>query len=217
MMRRVLPFVLLALSACSGGTALTVPETDAAADVQAPVDSATAAVTVTAAIAAASLADNCPSSGSTGAAAPCARPAPRDGGALEDQACGTPCRQTNLQINFTLSAVGAPVTPAPSRAVVITRVRLLDATNDAELDVLTARDPQRWTGSQYVTWDSVLTEYGDTRGSFKLTAPDWSRIGGGNLWSTYGRAYRLEVTVEVNGQTLVLRSGELMRAPEVVT
>ncbi len=217
MMRRVLPFVLLALSACSGGTALTVPETDAAtADAPTPVDSATAAVTVTAAIASASLADNCPSS-SSGAAAPCARPQSVDGGALEDRACGTPCRQTNLQINFTLSAVGTPVTPAPARAVVVTRVRLLDATNDAALDELAPREPQRWTGSQYVTWDSALTEYGDTRGSFKLSAPNWARIGNGNLWSTYGRAYRLEVTVEVNGQTLVLRSGELMRAPEVVT
>ncbi len=211
MMRRVLPFVLLALSACSGGTALTVPETDAASDAQ-----TNPAVTVTAAIAAASLADNCPTA-SSGAAAPCAQLSV-DAGGQQDRACGTPfCRQTNLQINFTLAAVGTPVTPAPARAVVVTRVRLLDATNDAQLDVLTAREPQRWTGSQYVTWDGNLTEYGDTRGSYKLTAPNWAAIGGGNTWSTYGRAYRLEVTVEVNGQTLVLRSGELMRAPEVVT
>lgn len=215
MMRRALPFLLLALSACSSGTALVVPETDAAADVPG-TDSSTAAVTVTAAIASSALADNCPSSGSSGVAAPCARPA-SDAGGLFDQACGTPCRQTSLQINFTMSAVGAPADPAPVRAVVVTRVRLLDATTDAELDVLTPREPQRWTGSQYVTWDGALTAYGDTRGSYKLSAPDWARIGEGNAFRTYGRAFRLEVTLTVNGQTLVLRSGELMRAPEVVT
>lgn len=216
MLRRLLPFCLLALSACSGGTALLVPEADAAADAQSPVDAPAPGVAVTAAIAAASLADNCPSTGSAGVAAPCARLA-ADAGGARDEACGTPCRQTSLQINFTLSPVGAPVTPAPSRAVVVTRIRLLDAASDAQLDVLTPREPQRWTGSQYVTWDGTLSAYGDLRGSYKLSAPNWSAIGGGNVWSTYGRAFRLEVTIEVNGQTLVLRSGELMRAPEVVT
>lgn len=215
MLRRLLPLCLLALSACSGGTALLVPEADAASDAQSTVDAPASSVTVTAAIAAASLADNCPSTGPAGVAAPCARLA--DAGGAHDQACGLPCRQTSLQINFTLSPVGAPVTPVPSRAVVISRVRLLDAASDAQLDVLTPRDPQRWTGSQYVAWDATLTAYGDLRGSYKLSAPNWSAIGGGNAWSTYGRAFRLEVTVEVNGQTLVLRSGELMRAPEVVT
>lgn len=208
MIRRLLPFCLLALSACSGATPLNEPDASTA-------DVASARLTVSAAIASASLANDCPSGGSSGIAADCARIA-RDGGA-SDSACGSFCRQTNLQITFTVASVGTPPPFEPTLPLSITSVRLIDQATGAELDTLTPREPQRWEGAQYVTWDNTLRGYGETRASYKLTAPNWNRIGNGNTWSTYGRAFRLEVTVSVNGQTLVLRSGELMRAPEVVT
>lgn len=216
MMRRLLPLCLLALSACSGATPLSEP--DAAADVV-TADVAAAQVVVSAAIASASLANDCPSpdGGSAGVAESCARRPAVDGGGAFDSACGSYCRQTNLQINFTVASIGTPPPFAPALPLTITRVRLLDGATDAELDVLTPREPQRWEGSQYVGWDNTLRGYGETRASYKLTAPNWVRIAGMNTWSTYGRPFRLEVTVSVNGQTLVLRSGELMRAPEVVT
>jgi hypothetical protein len=208
MILRVLPLCLLALSACSGATPLAEPDA-------ATADVASAQLTVSAAIASASLANDCPSpDGGSSGIADCARIA-RDGGA-SDSACGF-CQQTNLQITFTVAAVGAASSTEPTRPVSITSVRLIDQATGVELDTLTAREPQRWEGAQYVTWDNTLRGYGETRASYKLTAPNWTRIGSGNTWSTYGRAFRLEVTVIVNGQTLVLRSGELMRAPEVVT
>ena len=210
MMRRALPFCLLALSACSGATPLSEPDA-ATADVAAPP------VTVAAAIASASLADDCPTpdAGTSGSAARCGPSA--DAGGLYDSACGGFCRQTSLQITFTVAAVGAAATSDPVTPVTITGVRLLDGATDAPLGALTTREAQRWEGAQYVAWDSALRGYGETRASYKLSAPNWVQIGNGNTWSTYGRAYRLEVTVVVNGQTMVLRSGELMRAPEVVT
>jgi hypothetical protein len=211
MIRRLLPFCLLALSACSGATPLSEPDA-ATSDVANPQ------VNVTAAIASASLANDCPSvdAGSAGAALCAPRRPAADGGAADEACGGGYCRQTSLQITFTVTAVGgAPVDPV--NPVTITGVRLLDSATGANLDALTPREPQRWEGAQYVTWDSTLRGFGETRASFKLSAPNWNQIGSGNSWSTYGRAYRLEVTVVVNGQTLVLRSGELMRAPEVVT
>lgn len=207
MIRRLLPLCLLALSACSGATPLNEPDA-------ATADVASAQLTVSAAIASASLANDCPSGGSSGLA-DCARIA-RDGGA-SDSACGSFCRQTNLQITFTVASIGTPPPFEPALPLSITSVRLIDQATGAELDTLTPREPQRWEGAQYVPWDNTLRGYGETRASYKLTAPNWNRIGSGNTWSTYGRAFRLEVTVSVNGQTLVLRSGELMRAPEVVT
>ena len=204
MMRPLLPLSLLALSACSGATPLNEP------------DGAVATVTITAAIASASLANDCPTvdAGSPGFGAACARP---DDGGAADSACGGYCQQTSLQLTFNVAAIGAPLSPDPANGVSVTSVRLIDAATNVALDTLTAREPQRWQGSQYVAWNSSLTGYGETRTSFKLSAPNWARIGSGNTWSTYGRAFRLEVTVVAGGQTLVLRSGELMRSPEVVT
>jgi hypothetical protein len=209
MIRRLLPLCLLALSACSGATPLELPDA-------ATPGVATPQVTVTAAIASAALANDCPTpdGGSAGAARDCAFIPASDAGAGFARTCGDFCRQTNLQITFTVAAAGAadPVLP-----ITITGVRLIDQATGASLDTLTAREPQRWQESQYITWDNSLRGLGETRASYKLSAPDWNAIGRGNTWSTYGRAFRLEVTVVVNGQTLVLRSGELMRAPEVVT
>lgn len=204
MMHRLLPLSLLALTACSGGTPLNDP------------DAAVSSVTITAAIASASLANDCPSvdAGSSGLGA--ARCAPSDGGAF-DSACGGFCQQTSLQLTFDVAALGAPASTDPANAVSVTSVRLIDVATGAALDTLTPREPQRWQGSQYGAWDGTLRGYGETRASFKLSAPNWTRIGSGNTWSTYGRAYRLEVTVVAGAQTFVLRSGELMRAPEVVT
>jgi hypothetical protein len=206
MMRRLLPLCLLALSACSGATPLEVPGDAATPDV------ATPQVTVSAAIASAALANDCPAT--SGAARDCApRPASDAGSGLVEP-CGGYCRQTSLQITFTVAANG---TADPVLPVTITSVRLIDQATGAALDTLTPREPQRWQEAQYVTWDGALRGLGETRASYKLSAPNWNAIGAGNTFSTYGRAFRLEVTVVVNGQTLVLRSGELMRAPEVVT
>lgn len=211
MTRRLLPLCLLALSACSGATPLNEP--DAAA-----VDVAVSEVAISAAIASASLANDCPSpdAGSAGIAEPCARPA-GDAGGSSDSACGGSCRQTSLQLTFTVTAVGSPLPITPVNAVSITSVRLIDSATSAVLDTLTPRDPQRWEGSQYASWDRNLRGFGEARTSFKLSAPNWVRIGSGNSRSTYGRRFRLEVTVVVGGQTLTLRSGELMRSPEVAT
>jgi hypothetical protein len=206
MLRRLLPLTLLVLSACSGATPLSEPDA-ATEDVAAPQ------VTITAAIASASLADDCPAERGSGLA-DCARLA-GDSGAF-DSACGF-CRQTGLQLTFAVTATDGSASGAPANAVQVTGVRLLDAPTGAGLGALTPREPQRWEGTQYVAWDGVLRGYGESRVSYKLSAPNWVAIGGGNTWSTYGRAFRLEVTVVVRGQTFVLRSGELMRAPEVVT
>jgi hypothetical protein len=129
-------------------------------------------------------------------------------------ACGSFCRQTSLQITFTVAVASASDAVLP---VSITGVRLLDGATHAPIGTLTTREAQRWEGAQYVACDSALCGDGETRASYKLSAPNWVQIGNGNTWSTYGRAYRLEVTVIIRGQTFVLRSGELMRAPEVVT
>lgn len=211
MMRRLLPFCLLALSACSGATPLDEPDADAStADVAPPQ------VTVSAAIASASLANDCPAPRSEAPGAARCAPPP-DGGALYDSACGSFCQQTSLQLTFTVAAVAGQSPGDVVNPVTITGVRLLDSATGAPLDALTPREPRRWEGSQYVTWDNTLRGLGETRASYKLSAPDWNTIGRGNTWSTYGRAFRLEVTVTVGGQSFVLRSGELMRAPEVVT
>ncbi|MBI5513580.1 MAG: hypothetical protein HY909_07410 [Deltaproteobacteria bacterium] len=136
---------------------------------------------------------------------------PRDtGGTGEAPRCGGNCQQSNMNLQFMASGTG-------SATLRVVSVRLLDASSGALLDTLTARDPQAWAGSVFVPWDGSISAGQTLRATFRLSAPNWTRIGDGNAWRTHSRSYRLEVVTMVNGVERVFTSAVLMREPEVVT
>ncbi|MFO0626460.1 MAG: hypothetical protein U0325_12675 [Polyangiales bacterium] len=182
---------LLVLSACS---ATVSPNGQPALSVEASVSSA-------------NLAQDCPSSGSSGAGL-AARCAPADGGAA-DSVCGSLCRQSSMQIQVRATGEGIA-------QVTVARVRLLDARTGAFLQDLTARAPQVWVDPNgYRSWDGNITAGQTLRTSHAISAPNWYAFA--RPADLYSRTYRIEVVLRVDGVERTIVSAELMREPEVVT
>jgi hypothetical protein len=158
---------------------------------------------VDAVLSSASLADDCADAGAGDADAACFTP--------ED--CPSFCQQSSIQIAFEVT--GEHAQPL---AVRVLRVSVLDATTDEHLDEVDAYAPTAFDpAGGYVPWDARLAVPSELQSSFRLTAPDWVSIAGGRVGGAYGRALRLEVEVEVGGEVLTLRSGELYRIAGVDT
>ena len=113
-------------------------------------------------------------------------------------------------------AVSATGTGSGSFEVVT--VRLYDAKTGDKLDEGSAKNARFWDGAAYVGWTPPQIDAGKTlKVSYDLTKFDWTRIGAGNPWSTYGRRFLIEVVVRISGVERTVRSGELSREPEVAT
>jgi len=168
--------------------------------------------TVDAAISAATLGNDCGGSGESGFAGDCA-PEPAassDAGTGARGGCGGLCQQSNVQLALTNKGTA-------KAAFAVVDVHLLDATTGARLDDADAKNPRIWTGSAYTAWDQTLAAGATARVTYDMTQFDWTKIGGGNSWTTYSRRYKLEVVLRVDGVERTLVSGELSREPEVVT
>jgi hypothetical protein len=118
----------------------------------------------------------------------------------------------NVQMAFFASDAKAPAT------IAITSVILVDASTGNVVDTLEASTPAVWNGSSYETWNEKVTPGGDLRASYTLTAPKWSAIDGSETRATsYSRAFRLRMTLRIDGAEVTIESGELQRAPQMVT
>jgi hypothetical protein len=121
---------------------------------------------------------------------------------------------SNLQIAF----VATEATQAAT--VEITNVVLVDGSSGTTVDTLTASTPQVWNGRSYETWNQRVTPGGDLRASYQLTTPSWSTIDGSGSTRTsrsYSTPYKLRVTMRIDGNEIVIESGELRREAPVVT
>lgn len=188
-----------------------------ASRVELPPGSTTSAASVEAAVAAATLGNDCGGSTSSGGAGfaesgDCApEPAASDAGTGAARGgCGGGCQQSNMQLSLTNNGKS-------KAAIAVAEVHLLDASTGARLDDVDARNARIWTGSSYTAWDASLGAGATAKVSYDMTQFDWTKIGGGNAWNTYSRRYKLEVVLRVDGSERTLMSGELSREPEVVT
>ncbi len=193
---RLLPLVLLALPGCffigtgsgeDGGLA------------------------VSAEIASVSLANDCPTSGLTDSAAPglvagdCAIAATN---------CGF-CQQSTLQLDFKAGA--ARPNSSDAAVVEVVTVRILDASTNRVLDEVSARAPTQFVNDRFQAWNEQVAAGRQVRASYKLEAPDWTKIGSGEAFRTRSMPLRVEVVLRIDGVLRTLRSGEITREPEVVT
>jgi len=154
---------------------------------------------VTVALAAVALAGDCGaiSSGTStkGGACPTATPD-----------CG--CRQSTVQLKVNATDGTRDVT------FQVVSVRIVDPADGAQLDKLTARSPQKWSGNTYVDWDQKIAPLDDFAASYKTSAPNWTVLSGGRVAQT---AYRVEVDLLIDGQARTVSIDGVTREPPIST
>ena len=198
---------------------------------QAEITSPSSGVKITATISAVTLGEQCamaagggtsaaPSSGFAGScAAPSSPPsntlsdAGTSSGIAPNDGCGTSyCQGSNVQIAFTSTGAGT------SASVEIVSVTLLDAATGKLVDTLQASKPQSWSGNGYTTWDQTIAPSSELKASYDLTSPAWSTINGSDTTrSAYSTAYKLDVTLRIDGVEVTLESAAVNREPPVST
>jgi len=194
---RVALFAVVLL-ACSGGTGTVGSSSTAGPPVDNGHVTSAAGVKVDATISAATIGDECGGSSRDVAAGSCAQGA----------TCTPTCQQSNVQLALDAGSGSAPA------KIKIVSVTLNDAADGTQVDELTTSNPQQWTGGGYTAWDQSLAPNTQLKASYSLSAPSWSTIGAS---TSYQRKFRLIVTLDVDGQQLVLQSAELSREAVVAT
>jgi hypothetical protein len=121
----------------------------------------------------------------------------------------------NVQLAFQAS------TATNAASVQIVSVTLVDAASGNVVDTMDAKTPQVWNGTSYVTWNQQVTPGGDLKASYQLSAPDWSTIQpsgtGTSSRSAYSTAYKLRVTLRIDGVDVLMQSTDLHREAQFQT
>jgi hypothetical protein len=122
------------------------------------------------------------------------------------------CEQTSMQLAF--SQAGAKQT-----TIQIKRVELLDDKGKL-LQTLTASMPAQWDAAKgsYIAWDGALAAKSSVKSTYRLTAPDWNKLGG--RFNAQARKFQLRVIVTVGGADRTVEKTSIIPAhiePMVVT
>lgn len=150
-------------------------------------------------IASVTLAEDC-LSGGAGAPEDCA----------EDSACAAICTPTAVQLALEAGEGDADV---PFEVIAV-RIRAMDG---ALLDELDPREALLFREAGYVAWDERVAPGASLQVRYETSAPDWTSIGDGDPWATYGMQFRVEVVVRVDGAERTLEFAPATREPEIVT
>jgi hypothetical protein len=153
-------------------------------------------------IASALLAEDCGGSASASAGAP----AESAKASSADVAGDVACEQTTVVMKLTSKG------QSPTK-IQIKKIELLDAKHHV-IGELAAREPSTWNDSAYTPWDETLAPGGSVQASYKLGAPDWSKIGGrGNAT---GKTFHLRVTLTVGDkERTVEKQASIPTVPEM--
>jgi len=120
----------------------------------------------------------------------------------------------NVQLAFLAEASDS------SASVEVVSVTLVDATTGSVVDTLEASGPQVWDGNGYTPWNQRVTAGGDLKASYQLTAPAWSTIDQGEKGgrsSSYSRAFKLRITLRIDGVDVLMQSLSLNREAQFQT
>lgn len=161
-----------------------------------------ASLDVEASIASVTLAEDCVESEPEGArfAGDCA----------EDTDCGSWCTQTGVQLALD-AADGDSSVPFE---VVAVRLTTLDGTLVEALD---PRGARIFGDDGYEIWNERIEPGQQLNIRYDTSAPDWTAIGGGNAWETYGMQFRIEMVVRIDGVDRTLDFAPASRQSEIVT
>ncbi|MEM9195040.1 MAG: hypothetical protein AAGF12_38055 [Myxococcota bacterium] len=119
--------------------------------------------------------------------------------------CGFPCQESSMAL--AIDADGdIPL------AFQVRRVTVIDSDTREALFNLTPTRPQVFQNDSYVEWDETIPTPSELRTLYRLDGIDWSSVE-----RSYQRMYRLEVEVEIQGETRTLTSEETAREAPIVT
>ena len=117
------------------------------------------------------------------------------------------CDQSTLQIK--LDSTGSAASQVRIASLV-----LRDLQTDGIVASVASRGPSAWgPDSTYVPWNESIAAGAQMQVSYRLTPPDWgaveAKLGGA---TSHAREFALEVTLEVDGKPLTVRSPGFRRA-----
>lgn len=137
----------------------------------------------------------------------CAAPVEDAGAKRGTGLCGGPCHATTVQLEVT-SEAGSGTAHAK-----VSAVDLVDK-NGAKVATLTPKTPEVWSdgAGAYQTWDETITSGASLKTRYTISPPPWSTIP-----NSYATSYRLRVTFEVDGKSVILQSELMNREPMVAT
>ncbi len=118
------------------------------------------------------------------------------------------CEQTTMQLMLAASGKSARTD------IQITKVELFEKIGGKSMGTMTARDPQAWADAAgaYQTWDGMIGPGQQLKTMYKLSAPDWSVIGG--KWNAQGLSFRVVVTVKMG--SLESTAEATVEGPEIM-
>jgi hypothetical protein len=114
-----------------------------------------------------------------------AKRAPRD----DDDMLDYGCAQTSMQL--VLKATPA----AKATTIKIKKVELLDDKRKL-LEVLTARQPSKWSGKKYDKWNEAIAASETLQTSYLLATPNWRKLTNGRR-NAHTKKFQIRVTVTV--------------------
>jgi hypothetical protein len=158
--------------------------------------------TVAVSVSAITLGDQCGSSSAALRAGDCA---PSFAGG-----CGSICRSSSVQLDVVSTS------HSPAR-LEVREVRLYDPDSGALVDTLSASEAKQWLNNSYQAWDESVGAGATVKASYRLSAPQWSKIDAAGGRINYSKGYQTQVDVAVDGELRTLAGPDAFREPEVAT
>ena len=118
------------------------------------------------------------------------------------------CEQTTMQLMLAASGKSARTD------IQITKVELFEKIGGKSMGTMVPREPQAWVDAAgaYQTWDGMIGPGQQLKTMYKLSAPDWSVIGG--KWNAQGLSFRVVVTVKMG--SLESTAEATVEGPEIM-
>ena len=161
-------------------------------------------------LASVTLADDCasaeaPATPAAPAKVPADAPASMVPGAAPSRRRG---EQTTMQLMLAASGKSARTD------IQITKVELFEKIGGKSMGTMVPREPQAWVDAAgaYQTWDGMIGPGQQLKTMYKLSAPDWSVIGG--KWNAQGLSFRVVVTVKMG--SLESTAEATVEGPEIM-
>lgn len=165
-------------------------------------------IDVEASISSVTLAEDCGGSDDSREAEPA--PGRWAGDCAEGESCGGWCQQTGVQLAID---AGPGDTTVPFEVLSVE----LHSMDGAMLEALSPRQARVFVEDGYTSWDEQVAPGASLRVTYDTSSPDWTAIGGGDSWATYGMSFRVVMRVRIDGVERTLEFEPASREAEIVT
>jgi len=137
---------------------------------------------------------------------------PRPGEAPSVVAQRRACQQSTLQLEIRNDG-------KTESGIRIASIELRDVQSNSVLVPVRSRLPSAWAdGASYDQWNERIAANTKLNVSYRLTPPEWHTVEGklGGGVDSHGRQFELDITVEIDGKPVTVRSPAFTRAPQII-